>query len=529
MRLGPASFLRLFFPFFVGLLLSGCSPLIDATIRGNSEGIRALLDQGIPVDQQHRGLTALMVAAREGRVEIAEYLLDKGAHIDARDPLGRAPLHHAVLRRKSEAALALIKRGADVNARDGLDRTPLMCAAQKGDVRSVKALLEAGARLEDQSSRTTGFSGTALMFAAYGGQLEAVKTLLDAGASSETEDPRGKNAAYWARVEGNREVAALLKGRLAELATERERLRQRQEMEAKARDATDSLLRSEQMRQLVKAEVRGATGGAAPKTVVPRSDVEDPKYQGAENSRAFAVVVGVERYSDVPPAQYAARDAEAVTRHLLALGYPRRNVITLTESRAVQSALRAYLEKWLPSQVTEDSTVFFYFSGHGSPDLSSQQAYLLPWDSKPEFLKETSYPLKRLYESLNALKAKRVIVVLDACFSGLGARSVLAPGLRPLVNKIERPDPGKIAVLSATSDRQAAVTLDQRGHGALTYYFLKGLNGSAVNGAGQITMRSLYDYLSPKVQDAARERNQSQTPVLWPESGEPVQITLRPQ
>ena len=36
-----------------------------------------------------------------------------------------------------------------------------------------------------------------------------------------------------------------------------------------------------------------------------------------------------------------------------------------------------------------------------------------------------------------ALKAKEVIVAMDACFSGAGGRSVLAKGARPLVMQVD--------------------------------------------------------------------------------------------
>ncbi|MBI5883467.1 MAG: hypothetical protein HZB91_10240, partial [Elusimicrobia bacterium] len=53
-----------------------------------------------------------------------------------------------------------------------------------------------------------------------------------------------------------------------------------------------------------------------------------------------------------------------------------------------------------------------------------------------------------------------------------------------------------------------------QGHGTFTYYFLKGLNGGAKDGSGRVTTQALYDYLKPKVQDAARRQNRDQEPVL---------------
>ena len=154
------------------------------------------------------------------------------------------------------------------------------------------------------------------------------------------------------------------------------------------------------------------------------------------------------------------------------------------------------MEAWLPRNVTGNSQVFVYFSGHGAPDVKTGQAFLVPWDGDPKFLDNTGYPLKRLYEKLSGLKAKRIVVVLDSCFSGAGGRSV--------------PPTGKLVVLAASSGDEITSTAEDQGHGLLTYYFLRGL---AEHG-GEATIQTLYDYLKPKVEDAARRDNRDQTPQL---------------
>jgi len=264
-------------------------------------------------------------------------------------------------------------------------------------------------------------------------------------------------------------------------------------------------------------QVPGALALSPEPAVSVGSDVDRPKYRLREDPGAFAVVVGVEKYSnDLPAAQFAERDAQAVKDHLLAQGYPERNIKLLMGSRAVRSALEAYLEDWLPRNVKEGGRVFFYFSGHGAPDPSSGQAYLVPWDGNPNFLERTGYPLKRLYSSLSALKSKRVVVALDSCFSGAGGRSVLAEGTRPLVNQVDLSvaADSRLILLAAASAKEVTATLKDQGHGVFTYYLLKGLGGEAKNSDGAVTARGLYEYLKPKVQDAANRQNREQTPVL---------------
>ncbi|MFI5362367.1 MAG: right-handed parallel beta-helix repeat-containing protein [Elusimicrobiota bacterium] len=263
----------------------------------------------------------------------------------------------------------------------------------------------------------------------------------------------------------------------------------------------------------LKKQVAAMEGGAEE---TKSSDVDAPSYKLAESTSNFAVVIGVEKYPALPAALYADHDARAVHAHLLALGFPERNIMTLTERDATRASMSKALNTWLPNRVKEDSTVFFYYSGHGAPDTSSNSAYLVPIDGDPEALGDTAYPVKQLYEKLGKLKAARVIVALDSCFSGAGGRSVLAKDARPLITKINVGSlaPGKVVALSAASADQISGAVEDQGHGAFTYFLLKGLNGAAADASGVVTVKGLYDYLSPKVSDAARLHNRDQTPVL---------------
>lgn len=282
--------------------------------------------------------------------------------------------------------------------------------------------------------------------------------------------------------------------------------------------APSSGLDKEEMKRLMLETLREASEAKKPAAAPasPASSVDAPRFKLAENPDNFALVIGVEKYSnELPDAQFAERDAQSMKAHLLALGYPERNIKLLQGSRAVRSSLEAYLEDWLPKNVKAEGTVFVYFSGHGAPDPESGQAYLVPWDGDPAYLSRTAYPLKRLYGSLNALKAKRVLVALDSCFSGAGGRSVLQKGTRPLVNKVDlgsAADLGKLVVFTASGGNQISGTFDSQGHGLFTYYFLTGLDGAAADAQGRVTAQGLHDYLSPKVADEANRVNRTQSP-----------------
>jgi hypothetical protein len=278
---------------------------------------------------------------------------------------------------------------------------------------------------------------------------------------------------------------------------------------------------------LVRADASGFGASPASTTTAPKvsdslsvpaivSDVDTPAEHAAPHADDFALVIGIEDYESVPKADYGLRDAKAVRKHLEALGWPARNIVSLDGSGATKSKLQSYLQEWLPLNVNDNSTLFVYYSGHGAPDPKTGNAYLVPWDGDPKFLKSTAYPLKQLYSELASLKAKRVLVVLDACFSGAGGRSVLAKGARPLVVTIADalPKAANLTVIAAAGGDEITGTLDEQGHGVFTYYLLKGLSGAAKDAHGDVTAKGLFDYLKPRVEDEARRQNREQIPTF---------------
>lgn len=245
-----------------------------------------------------------------------------------------------------------------------------------------------------------------------------------------------------------------------------------------------------------------------------------PAAKNTKRAGAYALVVGIESYRQgLPKADFAVRDARVVTDYLTkSLGYEEENVVTLLNDRAAKADLEKYVEGWLPNRVEKNDSVFVYFSGHGAPNTKNGEAYLVPYDGDPAFVDKTSYPLKRLYEQLAKLPAKDVVVVLDSCFSGAGGRSVIAKGARPMVNvmPVSAALPANTAVLSASSSEQTSSTYDQKGHGLLTYFFLKGLQGDAdTNKDGAVDLAELFAFVKPQVERTARrEFNNEQTPQL---------------
>jgi hypothetical protein len=253
---------------------------------------------------------------------------------------------------------------------------------------------------------------------------------------------------------------------------------------------------------------------------VSASEVDAVPTSPTSRPRAHAVVIGIESYQQqLPKADYAAHDAEIMRQYLTkTLGYQEENVVVLLNERATKTSMEKYVEGWLADRVEKGDSVFIYYSGHGAPNSKTGKAYLVPYDGDPAFVEQTGYLVDRLYERLATLPAKEVVVMLDSCFSGTGGRSVMAKGMRPLVLSADNPHlaKGSTMVLTAGARDQVSSTYDQKSHGLLTYFFLKGLQGDAdQNHDRRIELRELFEYLKPQVERTARrEFHNEQTPQL---------------
>ncbi|HJZ58755.1 MAG TPA: ankyrin repeat domain-containing protein, partial [Gemmataceae bacterium] len=121
-----------------------------------------LVGQPRPVadeDYQNAQAAAVRLFAENGELIHLRAILEKHPKlVDARDPLaGRrkplgneshTPLHLAVVHGHSDVVEYLIQRGADVNADSGGGWTPLHLAARTDRLDIVKLLVESGAKVD---------------------------------------------------------------------------------------------------------------------------------------------------------------------------------------------------------------------------------------------------------------------------------------------------------------------------------------------------------------------------------------------
>ncbi|XP_040563425.1 poly [ADP-ribose] polymerase tankyrase-2 [Lepeophtheirus salmonis] len=139
-------------------LLKGDSALLDAAKKGNLTRVQKLLttDNINCRDSQGRNSTPLHLAAGYNNLEVAYFLLQSGADVNAQDKGGLIPLHNASSYGHLDIAALLIKYNTVVNATDKWGFTPLHEAAQKGRTQLCALLVAHGAdpTLKNQEGQT---------------------------------------------------------------------------------------------------------------------------------------------------------------------------------------------------------------------------------------------------------------------------------------------------------------------------------------------------------------------------------------
>ena len=216
--------------------------LFQAVKTGDLNQVRTLLEAepSLLESKDKDGNTPLIIACQTMNVDIAEYLIDKGADVNAKGALGITPLIALRIRKDEPYDLIqhLIKMGADVNAAmspgvgdwtvlhtalgnakivkllidngadinvNNISGTPLQMAISYKNVEMAELLIESGAKLQEFS-----FGNTELHLAAIRGCAEQVPLLVKYGTDVDVQNEIGRTPLYYASMHGHRKTVEAL-------------------------------------------------------------------------------------------------------------------------------------------------------------------------------------------------------------------------------------------------------------------------------------------------------------------------------
>ena len=181
--------------------------IFKATQMGKLTSVQWLIEKE-KVDKNKKdddGKTLLICACENGDIEIALYLLSKGADSNAKDNYGNSVIHFASMNGLLQIVQCLIeKHKVNKDSKGSKDRTPLHYACEAGKYLIVEYLVSIGANIEAKDKL---YGRTPLHFAALWNKKDIVELLISYGANKKAKDSKGQTP-Y--NLSDKKEIQALL-------------------------------------------------------------------------------------------------------------------------------------------------------------------------------------------------------------------------------------------------------------------------------------------------------------------------------
>lgn len=201
------------------LLLAANADIFSANARGQSPVMLALgmetgsilswfFTPGVVAARDSMGNTPLHYSARAGNRDGCNFLITRGADINARNKDERTPLMVAIQYNSLTAVNTLLSLGASVNTRDISGFSPLHLSVQSGTLPITQLLL----KMKNIQVDVRDFNGkTPLILSVETNDMRSLELLLASGSNPLAGDAQGKTALHYSvRLTDTRMLAMLI-------------------------------------------------------------------------------------------------------------------------------------------------------------------------------------------------------------------------------------------------------------------------------------------------------------------------------
>jgi tetratricopeptide (TPR) repeat protein len=249
----------------------------------------------------------------------------------------------------------------------------------------------------------------------------------------------------------------------------------------------------------------------------------------------YALLIGVDQCAvDKWSLPGVRKDIEALNDVLKdpeRCAYPEKHIKVLTGSNAIKDEIDKglnWLKECIEADYSDSSTVIIYFSGHGmrSNSGASPQFYLIPHEVEENKIAATAFPAKEFSQKIEAMKPRRLLVILDCCHAGgmdvkdigfipgdylataiphdqvLGGKNV--PGDNNQIT-IELEKGFGRAVLSSSTGTQKSFMRKDKDMSIFTYHLIEALTGHAQpkEGSKEVLITDIMSHVTRRVPESA--------------------------
>lgn len=270
-------------------------------------------------------------------------------------------------------------------------------------------------------------------------------------------------------------------------------------------------------------ETKDVTVKTAPKPATTeriRQAVETVMHGALPYKKSYALLVGIGKYKYLPPLSSPALDVRKMEKFLLAQGF--EEVITI-EDETVKAATFQSPQKYFSSKIQPDDRFLFYYSGHGMTvtEGGMTKGYIPLVNERPQTHND-SVAMDDLLIWLKGVSPKHLLVMLDACFSGLVFGGIETHSPEAVLRTLAVA-PARYA-LTAGTERQETVA-HQKWNGSLfTEMIIRGVQKAKFQTDGNsggdaqlgriVGISALYAWVRPNVSVEATRVNRELTPLM---------------
>lgn len=247
----------------------------------------------------------------------------------------------------------------------------------------------------------------------------------------------------------------------------------------------------------------------------------------ADGQGDAALLIGIEDYAFVPDIEGAEANLNDWYTFLRkSRGVPQASIITLRNQQATREEILDAAQV-VAKKARAGGTLWLVFIGHGAPAPDGSEGLLIGVDVQQQArsLAARGVGQHELLALFEKGKQKKVVAVLDACFSGLDSQGEsLVAGLQPLIPVAEASFPKGAVVMTAAGADQFAGPLPGGARPAFSYLVLGALRGWADSDkSGSVTTEEAHRYASDVFETLVTGRRQQ--PQLYAPGGRAEVLT----
>jgi uncharacterized protein YkwD len=254
-------------------------------------------------------------------------------------------------------------------------------------------------------------------------------------------------------------------------------------------------------------------------------DLSIPAAPVSEGGNDVVVIVGVEKYAELPAVPGAVFNAEAWYNYFtVTMGLPEEQVTLLTNKKGTrEKILKALTEK--SKMASKGGALWFVFIGQGAPGFNKNGGLLVGYDTQSEIdsISERCVSLQEALTAVQKGKQSKTFFLVDSGLNGHIPEGELLFGLehdhskkselKSLVTAYKKKSKQELTILTAASGEQYAGPLLGVSVPAFSYLALGGLRGWADSNLDEgVSVQELRDYVASVLLLIATD--QIQTPEL---------------